>query len=92
MKQCIAGIFGSARQVVQGNAQNLCDIVEQIQTGLSRTAFNMTDGFNRYTNLSASSSVLISFAFRAERTLCPIRIALISIVIAPFSFSDISIN
>lgn len=92
MDQCITGVLSSASEVIQRSTKNLGNVIQQVKAGFSCTTFNMTDGLDSYANLFSKLLVLISFALRAERILWPIRIALISIVFAPFSFISISID
>ena len=51
MEQRIAGILGAAGQVIQRYLQNLCNIEQQRQTGLSGTALNVANGFHCHADL-----------------------------------------
>ena len=51
MEQRIAGILGTAGQVIQRYLQNLCDIEKQSQAGFSCAALNMANGFHCHTDL-----------------------------------------
>ena len=51
MEQRIAGILGTAGQVIQRNLQHLCNIEQQSQAGLSCAALNVADRFYCHADL-----------------------------------------